>query len=352
VEQFREFVSAGGVLVADHRTATMDEHGRDLRRGQLDDVFGITRVKGQAKGSGVQGIDDLDFLHLKGQTLNLLVGDETAHETTGKALAQSGQVPLIIVNDYGKGKAVFMNAETGHYPYDRLQPNPMTSLPNIVEQIFGWAHVAPPVRVLDAAGNRLAGTEVVRFANGAFEHVAVFRNPQFDDGGWGNLPTKTGREWAGSIDNSFLEKDAQVTLSWPQALPTYDLRGSRDLGETAKVQLLLDAWSPLVLTRTPQPVPPLRVETPLEVQAGGSLPVTLASDAALPAGTFRVVRLEFATPDGAPYDLYTRNVRLESTAHQERFRLACNDPAGRWQLAAHDLITGRVVKTAFTVRPA
>jgi hypothetical protein len=328
----------------------MNEHGRDLGRGQLDDVFGITHEKSQAKGAGVNGIEDLDTLRIKGEKLNLHVGDDTLRAASGKALAQSGQVPLIVVNDFGRGKAVFLNVETARYPYDRLQPNPATSLPSVVEQIFGLAHIEPQVRVLDSTGNRLPGTEVVRFQNGAYEHVAVFRNPQFDDGGWGGLPTLTEREWAGSIDNSLLEKDAPITLAWREAMPTYDLRGRRDLGQAAKVQLLLDAWSPLVLTRAPQPVPPLRVVTPAEVQAGSSLLVTLASDAPLPEGTSRVVRLEFLTPEGKAYDLYARNVRLESTAQQERFDLAYNDPLGRWQLNAYDLIPGRVVQTAFILR--
>jgi hypothetical protein len=86
------------------------------------------------------------------------------------------------------------------------------------------------------------------------------------------------------------------------------------------------------------------------VGAGSPLLVTLASEAALPAETFRVVHLELVTPEGMPYDLYTRNVRFESTAHQERIDLAYNDPAGRWQLNAYDLMTGRVIQTAFTLR--
>jgi hypothetical protein len=350
VEQMREFVNAGGVLVADYRVATMNEHGRDLGSGQLDDVFGVIHGKGQAKGANVTGTGNLDSLRLQGAQLNLEVGDDAIRATTGKALAQSGPVPLIVVNDCGKGKAVFLNIETGRYPYDRLQPNAATSLPSVVEQVFSMAHIEPQVRVLDAAGKRLPGTEVVRFANGPYEHVAVFRNPQFDDGGWGSLPTKPEREWAGSIDNSYLEKDTQVTLTWPSALPTYDVRGKRDLGEAAKVQLLLEAWSPLVISRTPQPVPPLRVETPTEVRAGAPLMVTLTSEAGLPEGTARMVHLELASPDGSPYDLYTRNVRLESAVHLERIHLAYDDPAGRWRLSAHDLISGRMVETAFTVR--
>jgi hypothetical protein len=257
---------------------------------------------------------------------------------------------LIVVNDFGKGKAVFLNVETARYPYDRLQPSATTSLPSVVERIFSLAHIEPQVRVLDAAGNRPPGTEVVRFANGAFEHVAIFRNPQFDDGGWGDLPTKPERGWAGSIDNAYLEKDAQVTVAWASALPTYDMRGKRDLGETAKVQLLLDAWSPLVITRAPKAVPPLRMEVPEEVQPGNPLIIKMQSDALLPEGTFRVIHLEFTTPGGEPYDLYARNVRMKSPVRQERFDLAYNDPKGQWKVSAHDLITGRVAQTTFTFR--
>ena len=348
VEQIREFVNNGGVLVADYRAATMNEHGRDLRHGQLDDVFGIGHTKGRANGTGVVGVENLNSLHLKAQKLDLTVGDGTLTVTTGKALALSGQVPLIVVNDFGKGKAVFMNVETGRYPYDRLQPNAATSLPAVVEQVFGLANIVPQVRALDAAGNRLPGTEVVRFANGGLEHVAVFRNPQFDDGGWGDLPTRTEREWAGSIDNSYLEKDAQVTLSWPSAVSTYDVRGKRNLGETAKVQVLLDALSPLVITHAPTAVPPLQMEVPKEVAAGTPLIVTLKSSAVLPEGTSRVIHLEFTTPAGEPSDLYSRNVKVESATHLERIDLAFNDPQGQWQLTAHDLVSGQVVPGSFT----
>ena len=126
----------------------------------------------------------------------------------------------------------------------------------------------------------------------------------------------------------------------------------RDLGETAKVQLLLDAWSPLVITRVPQAVPPLRVEVVAEVPAGNPLIVHLQSDALLPEETCRVIRLEFTTPGAEPYDLYARNVKSESAGHQERIDFAYNDPQGLWKLAAHDLLTCPVMQTLFTLRPS
>lgn len=350
VEQIQQFVRAGGMLIADYRASTMNEHGRDLGRGQLDSVFGITRGKPQVKGPAVVGIENYSSLRLQGKKLDLIIGDERLGTTTGKPMARSGQVPLIVVNDAGQGKAVFLNAELASYPYQRLTRSSPSSLLEIMEKIFGLARIEPQVRVLDADGTRLPGAEVVRFANGDYEHVAVFRNPQFDDGGWGNLPTLPEREWAGSIDNSLLEKEVQVTIAWPAAMPTYDIRGKRDLGTTAKIQMKLDPWSPLVLTRAPKPIPQLRVESPAEAQPRNPLILTLRNESPFPEGAFRIVRLEFLTPDGKPCEIYARNVRVESTPHLERFDLAYNDPKGRWKVNSHDLMTGQVSQTEFALR--
>jgi hypothetical protein len=240
--------------------------------------------------------------------------------------------------------------EVVSYAYDRLQAKVQTSLPDLLEGVLGLAQIEPALRVLDASGKRLPGTEVVRFSNGSCEQVAIFRNPQFDDGGWGNLPTAPERGWAGKIDNTLLESEAHVTVTWPAAQQAYDVRGRRDLGETAKVEAVLDPWSPLVITRSPKPISELRVQVPEQVQAGAPLVVTLLDNAPVPEGTSRVVRLEFVTPAGSAYDLYSRNILVKATPHVERFDLALNDPAGQWQLSAHDVMTRRVVQATFGVR--
>ena len=349
-DQIREFVRSGGLLVADYRAASMNEHGRDLGRGQLDDVFGIGRVKGRTKGKKTVGVASQTALPLEGKDLNLTAGDETVSATTGKALARSGDVPMVIVSDFGQGRAVFLNVEMASYAYDRLQAALSTSLPEVVEGVFRLAGIEPRVRVLDRAGARLPGTEIVRFANGACEHVAIFRNPQLDDGGWDDLPTLPERGWAGAIDNSFLEKEAPVTIVWPAALPTYDVRAQRDLGETAKVETVLDPWSPVLLTRSPKPIPELRVDVLPQVRAGDLLAVTLRDETPLPEGTARVVRLEFVAPGGRGYEAYARNVRVDATPHVERVPLGRNDPEGSWQVHALDVMTGRAVEASFTVR--
>ncbi|MGH9450497.1 MAG: beta-galactosidase trimerization domain-containing protein [Terriglobia bacterium] len=349
-EQIREFVRNGGLLIADYRAASMNEHGKDLGRGQLDDVFGITRVKGQSKANGATGVADEQSIHLRGKTLSLLAGDERVGISTGKALAESGNVPLVIVNDFGRGKAAFLNVEISRYPYERLQSGSSPSLPEIIEQVVGLAQIEPQVRVLDSGGKRLPGTEIVRFANGACEHVAIFRNPQFSDGGWGDFPTLTAPGWAGVIDNSYLEQAAPVTVAWRGAMQTYDIRGGKDLGQTNKCEAVLDAWSPLVFTRAPQPAPKFVIEAPAQVQAGTPLRVTLKGNATVPEGAFRIFRLELVTPDGRPYELYARNVLAKSIPHTETIPLAHNDPPGHWLVKARDVMTGNVFQQGFTLQ--
>jgi hypothetical protein len=346
----REFVRGGGLLIADYRAASMNEHGRDLGDGQLNDVFGIRRVKGQSKGQTAEGSADAEFLHLNGKQLHVIAGDETVGVANGKALAQSGSVPLVIVNNFEQGKAVFLNLEISSYAYERLQPHSSTSLPDLLDEILSVAQIERRVRVMDANGKRLPGTEVVRFANGAYEHVAIFRNPQFDDGGWGDYPTEKAGEWAGQISNALLEQPAQITVSWPGSMHTYDIRGRQDLGPTDKHQAILQPWGPLTFTRAPQAVPRYLIEAPEQVPAGTPFTITLRDEDALPEGTFRVVRLEFFTPAGQPYELYARNMLIKSMPYTTRVALAHNDPPGRWLLKVRDVITGHVLERAFLLR--
>jgi len=57
------------------------------------------------------------------------------------------------------------------------------------------------------------------------------------------------------------------------------------------------------------------------------------------------------TPEGRPYELYARNVRLESTPHLEHFNLAYNDPKGPWKVNAYDLMTGGATEATFRLAP-
>jgi len=110
--------------------------------------------------------------------------------TTAKAMVHSGDVPMVAVNRLGKGQAIYLNMDVSGYAFDRLNPNAPNGLQSLLESVLSVAGIGERVRVRKADGKRLAGTEVVIFANGVCEVVAIFRNPQLDDGGWGSYREK------------------------------------------------------------------------------------------------------------------------------------------------------------------
>jgi hypothetical protein len=324
----------------------------------LDDVFGISRGPAQTASKTVEGTGSEGPLHLAGQQLReVRVGDPTVTLAGGKALAKSGNVPMVIVNKFGSGQAIFLNMEIADYGYHRLQPGSRSSLPNLMESAFAMGGVEPRIRVLGSDGKRLPGVEIVRFANGGCEHVAMFRNPQTDNSGWGAYPKLMASDTEvvldpkliEDIDNSLLEKDAEITIEWPENRETYDVRDRKSLGKLQKQKATLHWWEPLVFTRSDNPLPALQVAVGPGAKRGEMAEVKLTSSGPMPGGTFRIVHLEFTTPAGKPYDLYARNVRVQEASAVERIPLAVNDPKGKWKVSAHDLISGQVAETSFNL---
>ena len=258
---------------------------------------------------------------------------------------------MVIVNHFGEGRAIYLNIDVSGYAFDRLNPKAPSTLPDLMTAVLSSALIQSRVRVLGPDGKRVPGTEVVIFNNGSCEVIAVFRNPQLDDGGWGSYRTKkmNWRDWTADADNSPLEKEVEVTIEWNSAASTYDVRGKKDLGSVAACRATLNPWEPLVFTRATHPLPELQITVPSTSKAGSMLEVVLTSDQAHPQGTLRVVHSEFANPSGELSPLYAQNVIVSSLPHRVQVPLALNDPQGSWKIQGHDILSGRSLQATFTV---
>jgi hypothetical protein len=277
--------------------------------------------------------------------------DLTLSVTTAKASAHSGDVPILVVNKFGDGRAITLNMDLSSYAFDRLNPNASATIPDLIEGILGLVQIRPRVRVLGSDGKRLAGTEVVIFKNGECEVVAIFRNPQLDDGGWGSYREKKSnwRDWTTDADNSALENEAEVTIKWGSASPTYDVRARKELGSIDVCKTMLNPYEPLVFTRSPRPIPQLHLSVPSSCMAGSTVEITLASTEPPLEGTVRVVHFEFTKPSGQVYELYSQNVMVSSSSNIVRVPIAFNDPLGNWNVHVHDLISGQILEAPFNV---
>jgi hypothetical protein len=208
-----EFVRAGGTVIADNMTATMDERGRRLAKGQLDELFGIRR-KGvgwrvRAAG-GVTG------------DLPVFENDIEADAGTPTLLSDSG-IPAVIVNTVGSGRAIYLNVGMHNYGKLRLQPPGGESYRELFRILLADAGVVPALTVTDTTENAPAAcVRMWRYTADDGEWFAVMRNPEF---------AAVSMKAAGYPDNSAIE------VPIPLRITSTD---GRFLDAT------LDPWKPLI----------------------------------------------------------------------------------------------------------
>jgi len=354
-DEIREFVRAGGTVVADSRAALLNQRCRDMGEGQLNDVFGIAQGSAQTAGSSVVGVANQGSIRLEDTLLDhTWFAENTLVTTTGKALAHCAKIPMVVVNQFGKGNAIYLNMDVSGYAFDRLNPKASSTLPDLIGGVLNLAEVHPRIRLATSDGTRAPGVEVVIYRNGACEIVAIFRNPQLDDGGWGSYAHKkeNWRDWTSDADNSALEKEVAITIDWGTSMATYDLRGQKDLGMASSTAAVLSPWEPLVYTRAKSALPTLAIQLPGRVVAGSELEIQLGSNGPHPEGTTRVVHLDLLKPSGEIYNLYSRNLMVTTQNSTFSIPLALNDPAGNWTVKVFDLMTGTSVQQAFLLTEA
>lgn len=243
-EEIESFVRAGGVVIADNMTATMDEHCRRLPEGRLDALFGITR-----KGVGWRGGPGAGRLETG------MEGYEPDVETSIEDVVRTSTgAPAIIVNPADSGRAVYLNI--GMHDYGKLRLTPPAGRPYLAlfRRLLSDAGVTAPVRVLDAAnGEPAPGVEVWRYRGDDAEYVAVMRNAEH---------ASESLRKVGYPSNEEMEKPMRVRIVLPGEAQVRDRRTNEDLGTVPHIESGLDAWSPIILELRPPSATPAAASAP------------------------------------------------------------------------------------------
>ena len=219
-ERITAFVRAGGTVIADNMTATMDEHLRRLPAGQLDELFGIRRagVGWRARPAGAaleSGNPDLAPLEAFEPDIEAISG--TAQRSiTGK--------PMIVENQFGAGRAVYLNLAMHNYGKYRLAPPRGDAFLDLFAGILSGSGVTSAVKVVNAEnGSPVPCVGVWRYQGDDGEYVAVMRTPEFQ---------AASLKQAGYPDNSAVEQTVPVRVL---------IHGS------VIAEAVLEPWSPLIL---------------------------------------------------------------------------------------------------------
>jgi len=213
-------VEAGGTVIADNMTATMDEHLRRLPAGQLDELFGIRRsaVAWRSRpAGGTLASGDPDRAALEAFEPDI----ETDLSTGPRS---SSNVPMIVTNQVGDGRAIYLNVAMHNYGKYRLTPPKADAFRELIGGILQDSGISPRVEVVDAGtGEPVPCVEVWRYQGDDGNYVAVMRNPEFQ---------ASALKPAGYPDNSAIEQTVRAQVRMNGAA----------IGEAD-----LDPWSPLIL---------------------------------------------------------------------------------------------------------
>lgn len=285
----REFVSAGGVAIADGEPGTFDEHSRRLSEPQLADLF---------EGSHDQAVN---------------------------------------VRSFGKGRAIFLNAATLMYQQNRLmhKEGPVHEL---IGELLRSNGIHPEITVTDASGKPVAGIELHLYRNGGSTIITLLSNPQLRVDELGPPDFKS---------NSRFENPVTVTVGLAEPLHLYDVRAKKSLGVRRSLVVTVNPYEPVVLTAAPSAFAPVRISVPARVQRGALVRVGVSCRPS-PA-SLHVFHIDVIDPQGQRVIAYSGNLLAKDGRGMKLLPLAENDRPGHWTLRVHDLLSGQTAEAPLAV---
>ncbi len=362
VKAIRKWVKKGGVCVADNMTACFDEHGKRLKKGQLDDAFGIERenyivaeVNGSfcPKQSHIMKARNKEWLKKakspvtfnKGAKYADLFKDAGIDELRivepgikvrrgAAALADAGGAPAMIVNPYGKGKFIYTNISWMDYQQKRLNdkreigPN----LRALTRNLLDMAGVKKQITVLDpTTGKDRHVVQRFMYKRKGMDLFSIVVNAKITQ-------DQLGATKISGLDSS-ANLSVRVNVPWKRHI--YDCRRGTYLGEVDEFDYEMIPVEGYVFAALPYKVKGFNVEL------GESYPwhfkAALDTDG---SAMEHVVHVEVFDPRGVCRENYCQNLNAPGGVAQGEIPLCMNDPQGTWTAVFRDCVTGfEVIRT-------
>lgn len=241
-DALREFVHAGGTLIADYGAGTFDEYGAGRATGCLDDLFGVRRDTrlGVLDGSAIAEVNaerhahplpdrmayDGAFRHgvfvQYERGVKARVPDATTEPATSPAFR--------VVNPVGRGHAIYLNITPTPYAWLRRGPEGF-AYRGLLEGVMARAGVAPRARVLRDGVEAHTVERLFWQADGA-TYLCLVENPLRD-------AKVDGMGASQGVPKHDLET-IEIHLRTPVS-GALDVRTGRDLGSGS---VLTTEWNP------------------------------------------------------------------------------------------------------------
>ena len=338
----KDYVQAGGIVIADAMPAIMDEHCTTLPSGRLDDLFGIRRLGAiQDRTLGLIRTDEADTRNLaqSGQ-LELSVLEQLELVNDAQALYRNQQGnPAYIVRSVGKGLTIYLNIDITDYHHWRLEPPKDAQLRQLFAAIFAHAGVSMNIQVTREDGSRAHGLECFEYPYGKSNMYAFHRNFQIKGSDLGPAALQNAAALTG---------DWLVDVTLPVSGAIYNARTGVLLGTGNKVRTQVPEYTPLILSVVPEPVRSLSASL-APVNRGGWISATIALEGGAAADA-HIINVRVEGPENAFPMTEAHNVVVRDGKGYWEFPVAENQAPGKYTLHIRDALTGVSAKAEFSLK--
>jgi len=322
----RAFVESGGTDIADVRPGIYDGHCKPLAHGILDDLFGVERT-----GNKEALVTDAQISGaLGGRTVNLSFAkakvDPAVRVTMAQPVGSAKDVPLCLVNQVGRGRAVLLNFTMDSFP----RPEPGAAA-DFVAALLALGDVEPEVTVTDLAGNPIRDTEVIRWRGDGVDFVALF----------GGLSSGRSGPGVGATDE-------MVQVHLPDVQHVYDLREHVYRGCTASFTAHKIFGRATFIALSTRQLSGSQMDcSKARISRGEQLTVQLWYPG---SRAYHAARLRVYQPGGAHAEWFDQVVIVGAEGARVTLHIAYNDPTGLWTIRAIDLYTDERAVTRVRVK--
>ena len=338
-KQIAAFVRSGGTVLADLYPAVRDKHCKPTAQGLLDEVLGVRSDSADrptfqlATVVGEQVPQDLQLQ--AGCAKVQLTGATAQAHMPGLAKA-----PAWITNQFGRGRAVLLNACFAGYSGCRLggtggeiavvtraKMAVRRAVSDFARRVLASAGLEPSVRITTADDEPYLDAEVVRYVQGAATYVGVL--PSADPGGMIRA-----------------EDSEPVTVDFGRRAHVYELRTGQYFGAQRTITTKLTRGVARVYALTPDRMEPLRLSVlGTASRRKGVRVLVQAKD----LGVDRVGHLTVTGPDGRALWLYARDLIVRDGRAEWAIPLALSDPSGKWAVVVRDPVDGQSAVASFVL---
>lgn len=337
VEAVRQFVRAGGTVIADVRPAVVDERLRSRPSAALDDVFGFEPQTSAEK------LEDVTVQLPYGVELAAQAGEwdiklAPAARPQARLADKETTAPAVIVHPFGRGKAVLLNFVVSDYFKQRgggvggevseesseASAAPLRTL--LAGALAAEADLYAPVRITDPEGQPLTNSRIYSWRDGDVRYIGFIQH-------------------YGDDEDPLLTTDAKLHLAESGRL--YDVRTHTDLGtrETHDIKvteaeakfyaLMPDAVGDIDLAVTPRVKQGEFVELEARIAGAKQRHVFIAT---------------IADPTGVVKPWHRFTVDAPGGGVRDRVHVALDAMPGEWTVTFTEAVSGHSTKRVFTVQ--